>query len=102
MLRDRKQLSADGVLMIVITLSKEERDILSGPDLISRGFVYVRDSEELMSEVHRLVVKTLRPLLDDKVNQWNALKQALKEAVGTYLYRQTGRRPMILPVIIEV
>ena len=74
-LRDRKQLSEDGMLVIVITLSKSERKIISGPDTISRGFVYNRDSEELLNEVNRLVKKTVNDLQDANIYQWNVMKQ---------------------------
>ncbi|MBT2755143.1 ribonuclease J [Mesobacillus foraminis] len=101
-LRDRKQLSEDGMLVIVITLSKSERKIISGPDTISRGFVYARDSEELLNEVNRLVKSTVNDLLDDNVQQWNVMKQSIKKSIGQYLFSQTKRKPMILPIIIEV
>ncbi|MFS0636108.1 ribonuclease J [Mesobacillus foraminis] len=101
-LRDRKQLSEDGMLVIVITLSKSERRIISGPDTISRGFVYARDSEELLNEVNRLVKSTVNDLLDDNVQQWNVMKQSIKKSIGQYLFSQTKRKPMILPIIIEV
>lgn len=100
-LRDRKQLSEDGLLVIVITLSKTEGTLLSGPDTISRGFVYVRDSEELMKEVNRIVESTINRLEGENLHRWNVLKQKIKESVGQYLYVQTKRRPMILPIIIE-
>ncbi len=101
-LRDRKQLSEDGMLVIVITLSKSEKKIISGPDTISRGFVYARDSEELLNEVNRLVKSTVNDLLDDNVQQWNVMKQSIKKSIGQYLFSQTKRKPMILPIIIEV
>ena len=101
-LRDRKVLSEDGILIFVISLSKSDGTIVSGPDIISRGFVYVKESEELMEEVHRIALTTLTQLLEMKTSQWGLYKQALKEAVGKYLYTQTKRRPMILPIIIQV
>lgn len=101
-LRDRKQLSEDGMLVIVITLSKSERRIISGPDTISRGFVYNRDAEELIDEVNRLVKTTVNDLQEANIYQWNVMKQNIKKSVGQYLYTQTKRKPMILPIIIEV
>lgn len=101
-LRDRKVLSEDGILIFVISLNKSDGTIVSGPDIISRGFVYVKESEELMEEVHRIALTTLTQLLEMKTSQWGLYKQALKEAVGKYLYTQTKRRPMILPIIIQV
>jgi ribonuclease J len=101
-LRDRKQLSEDGLLVIVITISKDEGSIISGPDMISRGFVYVRDSEGLFNEVNRLVGTTVKLLQEtNNFNQRNVLKQKIKESVGQFLYTQTQRRPMILPIIID-
>jgi ribonuclease J len=76
--------------------------IVSGPDIISRGFVYVKESEGLMEEVHRIALTTITQLQEAKTNQWGLYKQALKEAVGKYLYTKTKRRPMILPIIIQV
>lgn len=101
-LRDRKLLSQDGILVIVVTLSKQEGKILSGPDIISRGFVYVRESEGLLDEANRIVSSTLNKLMNENVNEWASLKTHVKEALGRFLYEQTKRRPMILPIIMEV
>ncbi len=101
-LRDRRQLSEDGMLVIVITLSKAEGKIVSGPDTISRGFVYVRGSEDLMNDVNQLVRTAISSLQEAHVNKWDVMKQSIKESVGQFLYAQTKRRPMILPIIIEV
>ncbi|MET1012978.1 MAG: ribonuclease J, partial [Paenisporosarcina sp.] len=101
-LRDRKLLSEDGMLVIVTTLSKANNKIISGPDTISRGFVYVRESEELMKEVDRLVLSTLQSIQISDRNQRSVLKQSVKATIGKLLYAKTKRRPMILPIIIEV
>ncbi|MFC3885017.1 ribonuclease J [Bacillus songklensis] len=101
-LRDRKQLSEDGMLVIVITLSKTERKIVSGPDTISRGFVYAPDSEDLLRDVNRLVKTTVNDLQEANIHQWNVMKQNIKKSIGQYLYTHTKRKPMILPIIIEV
>lgn len=101
-LRDRKQLSEDGMLVIVITLSKTDGKLISGPDTISRGFVFVRDSENLMKNINQLVVTTVTKLHKENISQWNILKKEIKEKLGQFLYSQTKRRPMILPIIIEV
>lgn len=101
-LRDRKLLSQDGILVVVVTLSKQEGVILSGPDIISRGFVYVRESEGLLDEANRIVTATLNKLMTENVNEWASLKNHVKEALGRFLYEQTRRRPMILPIIMEV
>ncbi|XEC97165.1 ribonuclease J [Paenibacillus tarimensis] len=101
-LRDRKLLSQDGILVVVVTLSKQDGTILSGPDIISRGFVYVRESEGLLEEANRIVTSTLNKLMNDQVNEWASLKTNVKDSLGRFLYEQTRRRPMILPIIMEV
>ncbi|UJF35393.1 ribonuclease J [Paenibacillus hexagrammi] len=101
-LRDRKLLSQDGILVVVVTLSKQDGTILSGPDIISRGFVYVRESEGLLEEANRIVTNTLTKLMNENVNEWASLKTNVKDALGRFLYEQTRRRPMILPIIMEV
>ncbi|OAH59715.1 MULTISPECIES: ribonuclease J [Bacillaceae] len=101
-LRDRKQLSEEGMLIIVIHLSKTEGKIVSGPDTISRGFVHARHSEELLNDVNQLVTTTVHNLQGGKVNQWKVIKKSVKESVGKFLYTETKRRPMIVPIIIEV
>jgi ribonuclease J len=101
-LRDRKQLAEDGMLVVVLTLSKGERKIIQGPDTITRGFVFVKDSEDLIREVNRLVKKTVTDLQDENIRQWNVIKQNIKKTVGQYLFSQTKRKPMILPIIIEI
>ncbi|KRD84141.1 ribonuclease J [Bacillus sp. Root147] len=101
-LRDRKQLSEDGMLVIVITLNKAEGRIVSGPDTISRGFVYARDSEQLLKDINQQVTKVVNQLQKAHVHQWNIMKKEIKTTLGQFLYNQTKRRPMILPIIIEV
>ncbi|WP_242223341.1 ribonuclease J [Bacillus cereus group sp. BfR-BA-01380] len=101
-LRDRKQLAEDGMLVIVITLSKQEGKMISGPDIISRGFVYVRDSEDFMKKINQLVTTTIHNLQKKDINNWNVLKKHIRETLGQFLYEQTKRKPMILPIIIEV
>lgn len=100
-LRDRKLLSQDGILVVVVTLSKTSGAILSGPDIISRGFVYVRESEALLEEANKLVESTLTKMVSDNINEWSSLKTAVRDALGRFLYDQTRRRPMILPIIME-
>ncbi|MEW9184430.1 ribonuclease J [Bacillus mycoides] len=102
LLRDRKQLSEDGMLVIVITLSKTEEKIISGPDIISRGFVYVRDSEDFLKKINKLTIETINKLQKAHVYQWNVLKREIREALGHFIYSHTKRKPMILPIIIEV
>lgn len=101
-LRDRKLLSQDGILVVVVTLSKQKGIILSGPDIISRGFVYVRESEKLLEEANQIVEQTLKKCMDENINEWASLKTNVREALGSFLYEKTRRRPMILPIIMEV
>lgn len=101
-LRDRKVLSQDGILVVVVTLSKQDGKILSGPDIISRGFVYVRESEELFEEANRIVTQTLTKCIEENIQDWSTLKNNVRDALGRYLYDVTRRRPMILPIIMEV
>ncbi|SDW33283.1 ribonuclease J [Marininema mesophilum] len=101
-LRDRKLLSQDGILVVVVTLSKNNGKILSGPDIISRGFVYVRESEKLLEEANRIVTQTMEKCANEQVSEWASLKTSIREALSRFLYDRTRRRPMILPIIMEV
>lgn len=101
-LRDRKQLSEDGMLVVVIAISKEDKKIISGPDTITRGFVYARNADELLKEVNRLAKKAVNDLRSENIRKWNVMKQNIKKSVGQYLFNQTKRKPMILPIIIEI
>ncbi|MGF7185744.1 ribonuclease J [Desulfitispora alkaliphila] len=101
-LRDRKQLSQDGILIAVITINKKSGAVVSGPDLISRGFVYVRESEKLMEEAHNLAKKALVQCQEQQIKEWSAIKTNVKDVLGKYLYEKTRRRPMIMPIIMEV
>ncbi len=101
-LRDRKQLSEDGMLVIVLMISKREVKLVHDPDIISRGFVYHRDSEKLLRDVNSLIIKTVNDLKKEDKHQWNIIKQSIKKSVGQYLFTQIKRKPMILPIIIEV
>lgn len=102
MLRDRRQLSADGVLITVITLSQADGRLLNEPDTISRGFIFVRNSDTLMDEINQLVKTTLQKMSRADLGQWSLIKQTLKDTLSKFLYERTKRRPMILPIIIEV
>ncbi|MDR6224233.1 ribonuclease J [Desmospora profundinema] len=101
-LRDRKLLSQDGILVVVVTLSKNNGKVLSGPDIISRGFVYVRESEKLLEEANRIVTQTMEKCANERVSEWASLKTSIRDALSRFLYDQTRRRPMILPIIMEV
>ena len=101
-LRDRKHLSQDGILTVVVTLSKENKCIVAGPDIISRGFVYVRESEGLMDEAREIVRNTLLECEEKKITDWATLKSSVRDELRAYLYEKTKRKPMILPIIMEI
>ena len=101
-LRDRRQLSHDGILIVVVTMNKQTHRVVSGPDIVSRGFVYVRESEALMDEATARVQQALDRCEDEKVKEWAAIKSNVRDALGRYLFEKTRRRPMILPIIMEV
>ena len=101
-LRDRKQLSQDGILIAIITLDRDNGQVLAGPDIISRGFVYVRESEALMEEVRVKVIEALDECQTQGNNDWAFMKGQIRETLSRFLYERTKRRPMILPIITEV
>jgi len=101
-LRDRKHLSDDGIIIITVTIDKLTREVLSGPDVVSRGFIYVKESEEFMSEINELVCDILERCYINNVRDWNTLKTRIKDGVSRFLFTRTKRSPMILPVIMEV
>jgi len=101
-LRDRRQLSQEGILIVVITMDKQSGSVLAGPDIVSRGFVYVRESEELMDEAKLKVRQTLEKCELNNITEWATIKSSVRDTLGKYLYEKTRRRPMILPIIMDV
>ncbi|MBQ6262326.1 MAG: ribonuclease J, partial [Clostridia bacterium] len=101
-LRDRRHLSQDGLIVVVAAVDEAMGEVVSGPDIISRGFVYVRESEELMEEVKNLAESVLRETVEDGSTEWNQIKSNLKDVLTKYIYSKTKRKPMILPVIMNV
>lgn len=101
-LRDRKHLAEDGIIVVVVTMSKLDGSILSGPDVISRGFVYVRESVDLMEEAKTVAKSALNKCADKHQTDWASLKSALKSSMSDFVYKETKRKPMILPIIMEV
>ena len=101
-LRDRKRLSEDGLIIIVLTISKTKRELISGPDIISRGFVYVRESGDLMDDVKDIVSKTIENCSKESILDWSLLKNNIKDDLKGFLFQQTKRNPMILPIIMEI
>ncbi len=101
-LRDRRQLSQDGILIIVVTMDRASNTVVAGPDIVSRGFVYVRESEALMDEAKARVEQALERCEEEGVKEWAAIKANVRDALGRYLFEKTRRRPMILPIIQEI
>ena len=101
-LRDRKHLSQDGLIVAVCSIDQKSGKVVSGPDIVSRGFVYVRESEALMDEARDLVYNTLEECARQRVRDWSGMKQSIKDELSRFLYQKTRRSPMILPIIMEV
>lgn len=101
-LRDRKHLSQDGILTVVVTIEKETGTVIAGPDIISRGFVYVRESEDLMDQARDIVKDSLKQCEEKHITDWATLKTNIKEDLRNFLYEKTKRKPMILPIIMEI
>ena len=101
-LRDRQHLAEDGILIVVLTLERFSNQLLSGPDIVSRGFVYVRESEGLMEEARHVVEDAIADCMDKHVSDWGKIKNVIKDALSDFLWKRTKRSPMILPIIMEV
>ncbi len=101
-LRDRRQLSQDGIMIVVVTVDKENCHIVSGPDIVSRGFVYVREAEGLMEDAQEKVRAALERCEEQKVSEWSVIKSTVRDTLGRFLFEKTRRRPMILPIIMEI
>ena len=101
-LRDRQHLAEDGILVVVMSLDRYTGQLAAGPDIVSRGFVYVRESDELMEEAHEVVYNAVMSCLDRGITDWGKLKSATKDALGDFVWKKNKRRPMILPIIMEV
>ena len=100
-LRDRKHLAQDGLIIVVVAIDKVSNEVVSGPDIISRGFVYVRESEELIDNAKHIVMDTLNECSVYELREWNSLKAKLRDSLSDYIYTKTKRNPMILPIIME-
>ena len=101
-LRDRKHLAEDGMIVVCLNLSSEDGSIITGPDIITRGFIYVKESEELMEELRTVALEAIERCQRKRIRDWSAIKSAIKNDISGYLYKTTKRNPMILPVIMEV
>ena len=101
-LRDRKHLAQDGMIVVCINLSSQDGSVITGPDIITRGFIYVKESEELMEELREVALEAIDRCQRKKIRDWSTLKSAIKNDLSGYLYKTTKRNPMILPVIMEI
>ncbi len=101
-LRDRQHLAEDGIMIVVLALDQASGYLVSGPDIVSRGFVYVKESDELMDEARELMRGVIENCLDRGITDWGKIKNSIKDALGDYVWKKTKRRPMILPIILEV
>ena len=101
-LRDRQHLAEDGIMIVVLTLEKGSNQLLAGPDIVSRGFVYVRESEDLMEEAQRIVDEAVQGCLEKHVSDWGKIKNIIRDSLSDFLWKKMKRNPMILPIIMEV
>ena len=101
-LRDRQHLSQDGLIVIVMTMDSNTGEVISGPDVVSRGFVYVRESENLMDEVKQVISEEVRKCEENSIRDWSTIKSNIKDTLRDYIFKKTKRNPMILPIIMEV
>lgn len=101
-LRDRQNLAQDGIIIVVLTLERYTNQLLAGPDLVSRGFVYIRESENLMEEAQQVVDDAVYDCLDNKVSDWAKIKNVIRDSLSNFLWKKMKRSPMILPIIMEV
>ena len=101
-LRDRKHLAEDGMIVVCVNLNAEDGSVITGPDIITRGFIYVKESEELMEELQEVAMEAIERCSRKHVRDWTAIKTAIKNDLSGYLYKTTKRNPMILPVIMEI
>ena len=101
-LRDRQNLAQNGIIIVVLTLEKYSNQLLAGPDIVSRGFVYVRESEDLLEEARHVVEDAVRDCLDRHVSDWGKIKNIIRDSLSDFLWKKMKRNPMILPIIMEV
>lgn len=101
-LRDRKHLSEDGLIIAIIAMNKKTGEMVSGPDIISRGFVYVRESTDLMNDVRNTVSKSVENCKQSNVKEWSAIKSQIRDDLRNFIFKKTRRNPMILPIIMDI
>ena len=101
-LRDRQHLAEDGIMIVVLTLEKGSNQLLAGPDIVSRGFVYVRESESLMEEARKVVTEAVEKCLMSRHADWSKIKLVIRDTMNDFIWKRTKRKPMILPIIMDV
>ena len=101
-LRDRTKLAQDGIITVVLTIDSAANEIVAGPDIVSRGFVYVRESEEIIGEMEQVALEAAQDCLDNDIRDWASIKASIRDEVSQIVYERTRRTPMILPIIMEV
>jgi len=101
-LRDRKQLSEDGILIVVLGIDRGSNTVSAGPDIVSRGFVYVKESDVLMENVREKVVSILEKCDEKQISDWAGIRSQVRDGLSRFLYEKTRRRPMIIPIIMEI
>ena len=101
-LRDRKNLSKDGIINIIVAIEKESRSIVSGPDIVTRGFIYVRESEKLVKQIKEISYDSIQTSIDKNIFKWSEIKNNIRNDVGSFIYSKTKRKPIIVPIIMEV
>ena len=101
-LRDRKHLATDGMIVVCVNISAYDGELVSGPDIITRGFIYVKESEELMESLQEVAMEAIERCQRKRIRDWTAIKSAIKNDLSGYLYKTTKRNPMILPIIMEI
>jgi ribonuclease J len=101
-LRDRRHLSEDGIIIVVATIDEQALDIISGPEIVSRGFVYAKESEELIEQIRLIARDAIYGCLIRGISEWTQLKYKVKDDLSKFIYSQTKRKPMILPIIMDI
>ena len=101
-LRDRKLLSESGLIIVVAAIDRESHQVVSGPDIISRGFVYVRENEKLIEEARQVAEEAIEKCQKKNIKDWNTMKSKVRDSLGSYIYQTTKRDPIILPIFLEV
>ncbi len=101
-LRDRQHLGEEGIIIVVLTLESGSGMVIAGPDIVSRGFVYVRGSESLMDEARHVLNGTMDNCMNKHITDWGRIKTEIKDALGDFVWKEMKRRPMIIPIIMEV